>query len=103
MRSIFSVLLRTVPATRTLPDRTLRIFDAAWKLDPICTRCRLQQRRQFVQSRQLAESLLNVDHPAQLVRVNQKHGPGLIILGIISTPIWTLINIISNIGLSHKP
>lgn len=61
--------------------RSVRTSAPAWKVDSICTRCRLQQKRQFSKSRQLTESLLNVDHPARLVRVNQKHGPGLIILG----------------------
>lgn len=81
MRSLFSVLQRTTPAAWTLPVRGAQSSAPAWKVDSICTRCRLQQKRQFSKSRQLTESLLNVDHPAKLVRVNQKHGPGLIILG----------------------
>ncbi|KAJ5460140.1 Cytochrome oxidase assembly protein shy1 [Penicillium daleae] len=83
MRSLFSVLQRTAPAAWTLPVRSVRTSAPAWKVDSICTRCRLQQKRQFSKSRQLTESLLNVDHPAKLVRVNQKHGPGLIILALI--------------------
>lgn len=81
MRSLFSVLQRTAPATWAAPVRAAQSSAPAWKVDSICTRCRLQQKRQFSKSRQLTESLLNVDHPAKLVRVNQKHGPGLIILG----------------------
>ncbi|OOQ90705.1 Cytochrome oxidase assembly protein shy1 [Penicillium brasilianum] len=83
MRSLFSVLQRTTPATWTVPVRAAQSSAPAWKVDSICTRCRLQQKRQFSKSRQLTESLLNVDHPAKLVRVNQKHGPGLIILALI--------------------
>ena len=54
------------------------------KLDSICAKCRGQQFRQISQSRPLAESLNIVDHPAKLVRVNKKHGPGLIILGMFN-------------------
>lgn len=85
MRSLLSVLQRTAPAAWSLPIRGARNSAPAWKVDSICTRCRLQQKRQFSKSRQLTESLLNVDHPAKLVRVNQKHGPGLIILGGLSS------------------
>ncbi|KAJ5152969.1 Cytochrome oxidase assembly protein shy1 [Penicillium canariense] len=83
MRSLFSALQRATPAAWTLPARGARNTSTAWKLDSICTRCRLQQKRQFTKSRQLTDSLLNVDHPAKLVRINQKHGPGLIILALI--------------------
>ncbi|KAJ5162348.1 hypothetical protein N7492_007740 [Penicillium capsulatum] len=83
MRSILSALQRTAPAAWKTPTRVIRIPDMAWKLESICAKCRLQQRRQFSRSRELADSLTNVDHPAKLVRVNQKHGPGLIILALI--------------------
>ncbi|KAJ5692178.1 Cytochrome oxidase assembly protein shy1 [Penicillium macrosclerotiorum] len=83
MRPIFSVLQQAAPVAWTLPARVVRNSGPAWKLDSICARCRLQQKRQFTKTRQLTESLLNVDHPAKLVRVNQKHGPGLIILALI--------------------
>lgn len=86
MQPFLSVLARKAPATWSLPARAFRNTTPTWKLAPICLRCRLQQRRQFTQSRRLTDqgNLLNVDHPAKLVRVNQKHGPGLIIIG---TPI----------------
>ncbi|KAF3390650.1 Cytochrome oxidase assembly protein shy1 [Penicillium rolfsii] len=83
MRSLSSVFQRTASAAWSLPIRGARNTAPAWKVDSICTRCRLQQKRQFSKSRQLTESLLSVDHPAKLVRVNQKHGPGLIILALI--------------------
>lgn len=83
MRPLFSVLQKTAPAAWKLPTRGIRTPDAAWKFESVCTKCKLQQRRQFSRSRELTDSLLNVDHPAKLVRVNQKHGPGLIILGTL--------------------
>ena len=83
MRPLFSVLQKTAPAAWKLPTRGIRTPDAAWKFESVCTKCKLQQRRQFSRSRELTDSLLNVDHPAKLVRVNQKHGPGLIILGML--------------------
>lgn len=82
MRSLLSALRRTVPAAWNSPTRAIRTSTAAGKFDSICAKCRLQQRREFSRSRQLTDSLTNVDHPAKLVRVNQKHGPGLIILGM---------------------
>jgi len=67
----------------SLPARAVRSPNP-WKSDSICSRCRLQQKRQFTQSRHLADQNgFNVDNPAKLVRVNQKHGPGLIILGTL--------------------
>ncbi|KAJ6115019.1 hypothetical protein N7486_000797 [Penicillium sp. IBT 16267x] len=84
MRPIFSFLQRTAPTAWTLPTRVARNTNATSKLDSIYTRCRPQQRRQFTKTRELTEGLLDVDNPAKLVRVNQKHGPGLIILGLRS-------------------
>ncbi|KAJ5632920.1 hypothetical protein N7490_009259 [Penicillium lividum] len=83
MRPIFSFLQRTPTTAWTLPTRVVRSTNATSKLDSICTTCRLQQRRNFTKTRELTESLLDVDNPAKLVRVNQKHGPGLIILALI--------------------
>ncbi|KAJ5772157.1 hypothetical protein N7520_002686 [Penicillium odoratum] len=83
MRPIFSFLQRTPPTAWTLPTRVVRNTNATSKLDSICTTCHLQQRRNFTKTRELTESLLDVDNPAKLVRVNQKHGPGLIILALI--------------------
>ncbi|KAJ5652392.1 hypothetical protein N7507_009818 [Penicillium longicatenatum] len=83
MRPIFSFLQRTAPTAWTLPTRVIRTTNATSKLDSICTRCRPQQRRQFTKTRELTQGLLDVDNPAKLVRVNQKHGPGLIILALI--------------------
>ncbi|KAJ5768047.1 hypothetical protein N7533_000630 [Penicillium manginii] len=84
MRQFFSTLLRRAPPSAwALPPRAGN-QNVAWSLDSICCRCRLQQqKRQFTQSRQLTDSLSVVDHPAKLVRVNEKHGPGLIILALI--------------------
>lgn len=81
MRSLLLALQRTAPAVWELPTGTIRARNAAWKLDSIHANYKLQQGRQFSRSRELTDSLTNVDHPAKLVRVNQKHGPGLIILG----------------------
>lgn len=93
MRPLFSVLTRSSPAAWTLPLRAVRHGNPTRTLDSICARCRLQQKRQFTQSRQLTDqgSLLNVDHPARLVRVNQKHGPGLILLGRFIPELMRLI------------
>ncbi|OQD76917.1 hypothetical protein PENDEC_c003G06841 [Penicillium decumbens] len=82
MRPLFSVW-RSSPMAWSLPARAVRSPNP-WKSDSICSRCRLQQKRQFTQSRHLADQNgFNVDNPAKLVRVNQKHGPGLIILALI--------------------
>lgn len=81
MRPLFSTISRTAPAAWAFPVRGVQNSAPVWKVDSICTRCRVQQKRQFSKSRPLGDSLFNVDHPAKLVRVNQKHGPGLIILG----------------------
>ncbi|KAJ5798099.1 uncharacterized protein N7503_007395 [Penicillium pulvis] len=81
MRPAFLFLQRTSP-TWTLPIRVGRHTNATSKFDSICTRCP-QQRRQFTKARELNQGLLDVDNPAKLVRVNQKHGPGLIILALI--------------------
>ncbi|KAJ5884990.1 Surfeit locus 1 [Penicillium taxi] len=80
MRSLFSVLQRSSP-TWSLPGRTVRKPIAATNVEFIYARCRIQQQRPFSYSRQLKD--FNVDHPATLVRVGQKHGPGLIILASI--------------------
>ncbi|CAI7668767.1 unnamed protein product [Penicillium bialowiezense] len=82
MRPIFSAVQKTASAW-TLPTRALRAPRISSKLDSICAKCRVQQFRQISQSRQLADSLNIVDHPARLVRTKQKHGPGLIILALI--------------------
>jgi hypothetical protein len=81
MRPIISALQKTAAAW-TPSMRTVRSPRISWKLDSICTKCRVQQFRQISQSRQLADGLNVVDHPARIVRVNKKHGPGLIILGM---------------------
>jgi hypothetical protein len=83
MRPIFSALQKSAAAW-TLPSRAIRNPRISWKLDSICAKCRVQQSRQISQSRQLADGLNVVDHPARIVRVNKKHGPGLIILGMYS-------------------
>lgn len=62
--------------------RAVRSPHVSSKLNSIRAKYRLQQFRQISQSRQLGDSLNIVDHPARLVRVNKKHGPGLIILGM---------------------
>ncbi|KAJ5864418.1 uncharacterized protein N7529_006334 [Penicillium soppii] len=82
MRPIFSALQKSAAAW-TLPSRAIRNPRISWKLDSICAKCRVQQSRQISQSRQLADGLNVVDHPARIVRVNKKHGPGLIILALI--------------------
>jgi surfeit locus 1 family protein len=74
----------------TSPIRTVQSTPLRSKLDSICAKCRGQQFRQITQSRQMAESLNIVDHPARLVRVNKKHGPGLIILGMFNAAICFL-------------
>ncbi|KAI2786653.1 Cytochrome oxidase assembly protein shy1 [Penicillium oxalicum] len=83
MRSILSVVQRTSVGVWSAPARGAQTSVLAWKADGVCSRCRLQQSRQFSNSRPVTDSLLNVDHPAKLVRVNRKHGPGLIILALI--------------------
>ncbi|OGE54478.1 hypothetical protein PENARI_c006G03974 [Penicillium arizonense] len=83
MRPIFSVIRKSATGAWASPTRTVRSAQLRSKLDSICAKCRGQQFRQISQSRQLAESLNIVDHPAKLVRVNKKHGPGLIILALI--------------------
>ncbi|KAJ5930656.1 hypothetical protein N7466_006149 [Penicillium verhagenii] len=83
MRPIFSILRKSAPTAWTLPTRVARNTNAISKLDSICTTCHLQQRRQFTKTRELTEGAFDVDNPAKLVRVNQKHGPGLIILALI--------------------
>ncbi|KAJ5937383.1 hypothetical protein N7454_004683 [Penicillium verhagenii] len=83
MRPIFSILRKNAPTAWTLPTRVARNTNAISKLDSICTTCHLQQRRQFTKTRELNEGAFDVDNPAKLVRVNQKHGPGLIILALI--------------------
>ncbi|KAJ5306544.1 hypothetical protein PENANT_c031G09132 [Penicillium antarcticum] len=83
MRPIFSALRESAIGAWASPTRTVRSTQLRLKLDSICAKCRGQQFRQISQSRQLAESLNIVDHPARLVRVNKKHGPGLIILALI--------------------
>ncbi|CAG8023013.1 unnamed protein product [Penicillium olsonii] len=82
MRPIFSSLRKTAAAWK-LPVQGARPLGISGKLDSICAKCRVQQFRQISQSRQLADNLNIVDHPAKLVRVKQKHGPGLIILALI--------------------
>lgn len=85
MRSIFSVLNRTAATAWQPPTRTLRSPRTALKLDSICARCRQHQIR-YSSNRQLADDprwISVVDHPAQVVRAGRKHGPGLIILGIV--------------------
>ncbi|KAJ6111701.1 hypothetical protein N7523_007762 [Penicillium sp. IBT 18751x] len=82
MRPLFSVL-RSTPEAWSVTSRAVRTSNPN-NLDSICSRCRLQQKRQFTQSHRLTDqNAFSVDHPAKLVRVNQKHGPGLIILALI--------------------
>ncbi|KAJ5118630.1 hypothetical protein N7448_010335 [Penicillium atrosanguineum] len=82
MRPLFSVL-RSTPAAWSVPVRAVRTSEQT-KFDSICSRCWLQQKRQFTQSRRLTDqNAFSVDNPAKLVRVNQKHGPGLIIIALI--------------------
>ncbi|CAG7954556.1 unnamed protein product [Penicillium nalgiovense] len=83
MRSIFSALQKTSARVWTPPTRVVQSPRVPLKINSICAKYRLQQFRHISQSRQLAESLNIVDHPARLVRVNKKHGPGLIILALI--------------------
>lgn len=82
MRPIFSALQKTSARVWTPPTRAIRSPRVPSKINSICAKYRLQQFRHISQSRQLAEGLNIVDHPARLVRVNKKHGPGLIILGM---------------------
>lgn len=81
MRPIFSALQKTAARTWTQPIRTVRTPQVPSKLNFNNAKCRTQQFRNISQSRSLANGLNVVDHPARLVRVNKKHGPGLIILG----------------------
>lgn len=83
MRPIFSALQKTSARVWTPPTRAIRSPRVPSKINSICAKFRLQQFRHISQSRQLAEGLNIVDHPARLVRVNKKHGPGLIILGAL--------------------
>ncbi|KAJ5738361.1 hypothetical protein N7493_001516 [Penicillium malachiteum] len=83
MRSYFSFLQRASPTSWHLPTLVGRDTRATSRFNLICPGCRSQQWRQFSKTRRLTENLFNVDHPAKLVRVNQKHGPGLIILALI--------------------
>ncbi|KAJ5288550.1 hypothetical protein N7478_001580 [Penicillium angulare] len=83
MRPISPFIQRWASTAWTLPTRVGRDVNSGSKLNSICSRCRLQQRRQFTKTRKVFDNLYNVDHPAKLVRVNQKHGPGLIIIALI--------------------
>lgn len=88
MRPLLSALARgplsrgSIPLWKT-PIRPVRTADAPAELQSIYGRQHLQS-RPFTHSFVLRDSLYNVDHPAKLVRVNQKHGPGLIIIGMLS-------------------
>ncbi|KAJ5421752.1 Surfeit locus 1 [Penicillium cf. griseofulvum] len=83
MRPIFSALQKASAKVWTPPTRTVRCPRVSSKINFISAKYRLQQFRHISQSRQLADGLNIVDHPARLVRVNKKHGPGLIILALI--------------------
>ncbi|KAJ5780974.1 hypothetical protein N7457_006134 [Penicillium paradoxum] len=83
MRPIFSALQKTAARAWTQPIRAIRSAQGSSKLNSLYAKYRPQQFRNISQSRQLAEGLNVVDHPARLVRVNKKHGPGLIILALI--------------------
>lgn len=83
MRPIFSALQKTSARAWTPPTRALRNPRVPSKINSLCAKYRLHQFRHISQSRQLADGLNIVDHPARLVRVNKKHGPGLIILGML--------------------
>ena len=48
-----------------------------------CSRCLKQQRRHAYNAADSPGFTSIVDHPPQLVRVNRKHGYGIIILGIL--------------------
>lgn len=83
MRPILTAFQRSAASSW----RGIRTPRLASKLDPLCIRCRRQQTR-FQSSRQLADDprwISVVDNPAQIVRTGGKHGPGLIILGIVHT------------------
>lgn len=88
MRSIFSVLHRTATTSWHPPTRTLRTPRIAFSQpDPkICARCRQHQIR-FSSNNQHpgddARWLSVIDNPSQVVRVGRRHGPGLIILGMM--------------------
>lgn len=100
MRSILSVLHRTnalkpwqLPARTTFRSGGGPRMGSS-KFDSICARCRQQQQttqirfssnRNNGQMGDDARWLSVVDHPAQVVRVGRKHGPGLIILGMYMT------------------
>ncbi|BDD63338.1 hypothetical protein MAP00_008240 [Monascus purpureus] len=88
MRPILSVLFRTAPAARFAPTRTVRNHRIPWRLnlkslDSTCAGCCTQQRRAYQQMADDPRWVSMVDQPPQIVRVGQKHGPGLIILALI--------------------
>ncbi|KAJ5124737.1 uncharacterized protein N7515_008562 [Penicillium bovifimosum] len=83
MRPIFSALQKTATRAWSAPARAARSAQVSSKLGSIAAKYRASQFRHISQSRQLADGLNVVDHPARLVRVNKKHGPGLIILALI--------------------
>ncbi|KAJ5219878.1 hypothetical protein N7468_009082 [Penicillium chermesinum] len=87
MRPLFSTLAKgSIPRSSLsawkISLRPVRAANVPAKSESIYSRFNLH-RRPFTQSLQLRDSLYNVDHPAKLVRVNQKHGPGLIIIALI--------------------
>ncbi|OJJ43423.1 hypothetical protein ASPZODRAFT_74468 [Penicilliopsis zonata CBS 506.65] len=86
MRPILSLFRHTATkASWQLPARNIRNNESSLNFDSICARCRRQQTR-FYSYKQPADDprwLSVVDHPAQIVRTGQKHGPGLIILALI--------------------
>lgn len=89
MRPIFSVLQRTAPRAWQHPiSSSARSPRSTWKLDSICARCRRQQMQvRFFNGQQMGDDprwISVVDQPAQIVRTGRKHGPGLIILGILN-------------------
>lgn len=90
MRPIFSVLQRAAPRAWQHPiSSSARSPRTAFELDSICARCRRQQTQvRFFNGQQMGDDqrwLSVVDHPAQVVRTGRKHGPGLIILGMLSS------------------
>ena len=93
MRPLFSALQRTAPrawAHSTPISSSLRNPRTATKLDSVCARCRLnwkQTQFRFINNHQTEEDtrwVSPIDQPAQIVRAGKRrHGPGLIILGML--------------------
>lgn len=85
MRSVLSALNRTAATAWAQPPTTaaMRGPRAAFKFDSICARCRRQQVRSYQNMADDPRWLSVVDNPARIVRTGRKHGPGLIILGMV--------------------